>query len=240
MSSSVDEHRASFDLPGFGLPRLDLPHFDLEWLAVRYVLDELSIADRDAFEVRLADDLSACEAVAAASRFVLASQAAFIKSAANTHATSACASAQFVPVASTSVQLAASPLAASPLTASRLTTAASRRSATGSSINSWLAVVATSAAMAMLLLFAVQAPVPLQPDAEIAGSSSSNSNVEPQAAELVSLWRSGMDANDDDAEDLEEMADISSDVAVPGWLLAAVSFETPGPVEGSREKLQEN
>lgn len=238
MSSSGDDQRASFPLPGF----------PLQWLALQYVLDELSVADRDAFEARLADDLTACEAVAAASRFVLTSQAAFIDPAANSHAAST--SIPFAPIPIATAPLATAPPATAPLAARPRTEAAGRRSATGASINSWLAVVATSAAMAMLLLFTVQAPVPLQSDAEIAQSSLTQSSstrsgsrvadVEPRAAELVSLWRSGMDASDDDADDMEDLADVSSDVAVPGWLLAAVSFEAPGPVEGSREKLQEN
>jgi hypothetical protein len=39
---------------------------ELSWLAFRYVHDELSPDEREAFDVRLADDLAACEAVAAA------------------------------------------------------------------------------------------------------------------------------------------------------------------------------
>ena len=39
----------------------------LNFLAMRYVLGELSESDRDAFEARLVDDLAACEAVAEAS-----------------------------------------------------------------------------------------------------------------------------------------------------------------------------
>jgi anti-sigma-K factor RskA len=218
MSSPVDEQRSSFPVPGFSL----------QWLALQYVLDELSVADRDAFEARLASDLSACEAVAAASRFVLTSRAAFREPAANSHAASA-------PM----------PYATGPLAVLPAPEPAGRRMVTGSSINSWLAVVSTSAAMAMLLLFAIQAPQSPQSDTEVAQSNSTRSHskstdIDSRAAELVSLWRSGMDASDDDADDLEELADISSDVAVPGWLLAAVSFETPGPVEGSLEKLQEN
>ena len=38
----------------------------LEWLAFRYVTDELTELEREAFEVRLADDQAAREAVAAA------------------------------------------------------------------------------------------------------------------------------------------------------------------------------
>lgn len=46
------------------------------WLALRYVLDELPDAERDSFEQRLVDDPSLCEAVMKASRLVLTSRAA--------------------------------------------------------------------------------------------------------------------------------------------------------------------
>lgn len=39
---------------------------ELDWLAFRYIAGELTAAERAAFESRLADDLAACEAVAAA------------------------------------------------------------------------------------------------------------------------------------------------------------------------------
>lgn len=39
-------------------------HNDLDWLAFQYLADELAVADREAFEVRLADDQSAREALA--------------------------------------------------------------------------------------------------------------------------------------------------------------------------------
>lgn len=49
---------------------------DLQWQAMQYVLDELSDAEREAFESRLADDLSACEAVTSASRLMMTTQSA--------------------------------------------------------------------------------------------------------------------------------------------------------------------
>ncbi len=48
----------------------------LNWLAVQYVLGELSESDQFAFEERLASDSSACEAVAEATRLTLALQSA--------------------------------------------------------------------------------------------------------------------------------------------------------------------
>lgn len=49
---------------------------DRDWLAMQYVLGELSDADRSAFEERLPADLQLCEAVTAASRLVQTAQAA--------------------------------------------------------------------------------------------------------------------------------------------------------------------
>ena len=48
----------------------------LNWLATQYVLGELCDSDRDAFELRLAEDLTACEAVARATRLTRALHAA--------------------------------------------------------------------------------------------------------------------------------------------------------------------
>lgn len=39
---------------------------DLDWLAFRYIANELPVAEREAFELRLADDQAACEALARA------------------------------------------------------------------------------------------------------------------------------------------------------------------------------
>ena len=99
----------------------------------------------------------------------------------------------------------------------------------GSSRGSWLAVAATTVALALLCLCAI--PSPNRMDV---------ASLDPAAAELVSLWRSGMSPGDDESDDMEELADPSGDVAVPGWMLAAVSFEAPEPTDTPSEKLQEN
>lgn len=96
---------------------------------------------------------------------------------------------------------------------------------------SWTAVLLTSAAMAMLCLIAVRVPLGPETDSKVAKQ-------DPQAAELVSLWRSGTD-DDDESDELEDsMADASE--SVPGWMLAAVSLETPVSIDGGSEKVQEN
>ena len=59
------------------------------------------------------------------------------------------------------------------------------------------------------------------------------------AAELVSLWRSGMNAGEAESDDADDLTDATGDVAVPGWMLAAVSFEAAA-VDGPSEKVQEN
>jgi anti-sigma-K factor RskA len=45
---------------------------DLNWLAQQYVLGDLAVGDAARFEARLADDETACEAVARATRLMLA------------------------------------------------------------------------------------------------------------------------------------------------------------------------
>lgn len=91
---------------------------------------------------------------------------------------------------------------------------------------SWLAFVATSVAVALLCVFAFR--VPVTRDTSVAA-------VDP-AAELVSLWRSGMSAADADQDEPDELADAAGDVGVPTWMLAAVSLE----VDGQPDKIREN
>lgn len=52
----------------------------LDWLATQYVLGELCDSDHEAFELRLAEDLTACEAVAEATQLTLALHVALAKS----------------------------------------------------------------------------------------------------------------------------------------------------------------
>jgi anti-sigma-K factor RskA len=174
---------------------------DRNWLAMQYVLGELSESDRIAFEERLPTDLQLCEAVTAASRLVLTAQAASMHD-------DAWQSRQ--PSISTRQETGA--------------TAASR---------SWSAVIVTCAAMAMALMLVVRIPVKSPADGHVSNNS-------PQAAELVSLWRSGSDAGDDDSDDLDEMADAATDVAVPSWMLAAVSIEAGHVINGPTDQVQEN
>lgn len=163
-----------------------------DWLAMQYVLGELSESEQQAFEDRLADDLAACEAVMRASRLLLTTREVMTE-------------AQPAPV------LVA--VATSPIKPQR---------------NSWLVVVVSSAAVAMLCLLGLQTPTKTVGVARLTGH-------DPAAAELVSLWHSGMAAADSDADELDELADAAGDVAVPGWMLAAVSFEADGP-----DNVQEN
>jgi hypothetical protein len=144
----------------------------LNWLALQYVLGELSESDRSTFELRLADDLQACEAVVAATRLAMTLQAA----------TSIVAPAAVMPVRS--------------------------KSLTGA----WLAIGMTSAAMALSCLLVFRTPTPATPSS---------------AAQLVSLWHAEADAGDEDSDDGDDLMDAAGDVAVPGWMLAAVSLESP-------------
>lgn len=95
----------------------------------------------------------------------------------------------------------------------------------------WLAVLLSSAAMLMLSVLAVRTssrPVLLQSAAQKAS-----------AVELVSLWRTGMKV-DDVADDLDDQMDVASDVVVPGWMLAAVSYERQGAIDKTSDGVQEN
>ena len=166
------------------------------WLAMQYVLGELSESDCAAFEERLADDLALCEAVTAASRFVLTARMALSET--QVYLVSVAGSSRSQVVAS-------------------------------SSRGSWLAVAVTTVALALLCLCAIPSP-----------NRTDVASLDPSAAELVSLWRSGMSLGDDESDDMEELTDTTGDIAVPGWMLAAVSFEAPETSEAPSEKLQEN
>lgn len=168
------------------------------WLAMQYVLGELSESERDAYEDRMSNDLAICEAVTAASRLVL--------------------------TARTALELDGRP---SP--------ALDRNhgvNGTHSIRSSWLVVAVTSVAMALLCVFSLHVPV-----RSPSGTNVANGN--PAAAELVSLWRSGMNAGEAESDESEDLVDASGEVAVPGWMLAAVSLEA-GAVDDSSEKVQEN
>jgi anti-sigma-K factor RskA len=177
---------------------------DRNWLALRYVLGEMSDSERDAFEERMAGELAVCETVTAAGRLVLTARAALADPAV------ACAPAV---VAADSHHIA-------------------KRSTRGS----WLAIAAASVAVALVCLLNLPTPnrlatIPNRTDV---------ASVDPSAAELVSLWRSGVSLGDDESEEAEESAELPGDVAVPGWMLAAVSFESPETIDGPSEKVRGN
>lgn len=164
---------------------------DRNWLALQYVLGELSESDRIAFEERLPTDLQLCEAVTSASRLVLTAQAA----------------------------LEADRVALAPASAIRPAN------------SSWLAVTVTSVATAFVL--AVMVGVSTQSHNSVAVHN-------PQAAELVSLWRSGTDAGDDVSDDVDDALDGADDMAVPNWMLAAVEIAAGDSINGPSDKVQEN
>lgn len=169
------------------------------WLAMQYVLGELSETEQQAFEDRLAGDLAACEAVTRASRLLLTAREALVQS-------------QPAPA----LVAPAVPVLVAPATPIK------------PQHNSWLVVIVSSAAVALLCLLGLQTPTKTADVARLTGR-------DPAAAELVSLWHSGMSVADSESDDLDELADAAGDVAVPGWMLAAVSFEADGP-----DNFQEN
>ena len=199
-----------------------------DWLAMQYVLGELSDSERDAFEVRLTDDPAVCEAVTAASRLVLTARAAFAEldgahewdGAQEPDATSAnVVAVNVVPAVVSGV--------------------AGR--GVGAARGSWFAVAVTTAALAMLCLFIL--PSPNRPGIEPSPSRSQTevaSQDPAAAATLVSRWRSGMSLSNDEPDDVEELAEPHGDMAVPGWMLAAVAFEASESIDGPSDMTREN
>lgn len=211
----------------------------LSWLAMQYVLGELSDADRDQFEIRLADDLAACEAVAQASRLQLALQAAIASSVA--------------------VQIRA-PLDRLRQESGVIPGLPQSRSATGCTViaeeiessaiqpvdcvdiktrsqRSWQAVGAAVVAVAclfMVMIFGWR-------DGADSDRSRVASHSDQAALELVSRWRTEMKFTDVDSDDLDDdVHDNAADMAIPAWLLAGVSLEKHGVVDSQLEDLQDN
>lgn len=170
---------------------------NLNWLAMQYVLDELPVAEREAFESRLAEESAACEAVMAASRLMLTAQS-----------------------------MSTERNVGHPVSKSRRSSRAA-----------WTAFAVACVAVAVVCLF------PFVP----ADRVDSVANSDPAAVELVSLWRTG-NVPEVDSDEVDESDD--DDVAVPGWMIAAVSLEArakdPGGldpvdgIDGSSGKVQEN
>lgn len=99
---------------------------------------------------------------------------------------------------------------------------------------SLLAVAVASAAMALAVLLVVRLPQNTQQPAVL------TANPNPQAAELVSLWQSGSDPDNEDADDVDDELESGAEVAVPSWMLAAVSIEAQGSAHTPSDKAQEN
>ena len=184
-----------------------------EWLALQYVLDELSGAERDTFEVRLANEPALCQAVADASRLVLTAG----------HLPSETPADSEAPVFAETAGASDSRTGVSKISACRNGIAVSPSSVR----SSWVAVGGT-VCVALLALFALQVPLSSHRSTDLAERH-------PAAAELVSLWHSGV-PDDLEAEDPDgDLADGVGDVSVPDWMLAAVSLQLRddpnGPVQ---------
>lgn len=92
--------------------------------------------------------------------------------------------------------------------------------------NPWMSVAALTMSLAALLCLGL-VQVPTGP------SMASRDTVD--AAALVSLWHTGMVDDAEDVDDSEDALDPAGSVAVPGWMLAAVSIEA-----GANDPVQEN
>jgi anti-sigma factor RsiW len=201
----------------------------LNWLAVQYVLGELPMAECAAFEDRLADDPLACEAVMAASRMVLAAQAALAESASDA-------------IGNASVQAE-----------NALQTA---------SHGSWMAFTAAVTAAGVLWgVFALQIQNPAGPSpsstAELvslwrtgipttdAPSDDAETELTDASAEAAVVAtpirdREGSEAGSNARSSESRSLMLAALDDVPHWMLAAVSIESEGEIDGAPEKLQEN
>lgn len=160
---------------------------DLNWLAMRYVLGELSESDRDAFEQRLLGDLAACEAIAAASRMRHGLHATIADSL----------------VHQPSQQIVRSSARSLPAVAAALLCL----SVTFVGVGYWL-------------------------------SSPVSNHI---AAELVSRWRTGMDASIDDSDtSVDEIDDSNVESEIPEWLIAGVALENQNSSNGHDNEVKDN
>lgn len=178
----------------------------LNWLAVQYVLGELTESEAFAFEARLETDLAACEAVAEATQLTLALR--------STEAVSQTTSELERP---SFVERPAAPV----------------RSGTATTRGSWLALSGAISAVAVLFAAMSFGPAGV-PTTQLAA-------VDRSASELVSLWRIGSDATEPDFDEADvELAEAGHEVAVPSWLVMAVSLEESKPGANPSDEWQEN
>lgn len=107
------------------------------------------------------------------------------------------------------------------------------RSATATTRGSWLAL--TGAISAAAVLFAAMSFGPAGvPTTQLVA-------VDRSASELVSLWRIGSDATESDLDEADvELAEAGHEVAVPSWLVMAVSLEESKPGTNPSDEWQEN
>lgn len=104
---------------------------------------------------------------------------------------------------------------------------------------SWLAVGTAMISVACLILAVTFWPSE-SVDPGVAGLVPTGTSA-GSAVELVALWRTGMQIAEVELDDADgDVLEAASDVAVPGWLLAAVSLEKNGVEEGQPEERQDN
>lgn len=170
-------------------------HDCLNWLATQYVLGELSENARHLFEERLATDLAACEAVAAASHLTLTLRAA---------------------VKPDSVAFVVPP----------------QLHCRSSQYRSWIGLAGAAAAVVIVA-------VAFSPSAS---RTPQLTQADHTASELVAIWRNeAVDPNGGGADEADvEVTVAGQEIAVPGWLLAAVSLEQGKATGNSSEEWQEN
>ncbi len=201
---------------------------DLSWLALRYVLGELTAAETAAWESRLSVDADACLAVAQSSRLILGVQAAY--------------SLDELPAPAESLAVCRGESGA--LSVPLVTTFSGTLTAGGSrpQRRSMAAVGSVLAATCALVLCLVWLRSPTAAPV-----------VDHAAAErLVGLWRHGgrwaraaasadrepVDGGEFDVAALDVAAEGTS---VPSWLLAAVSLEESGlPSADADDILEDN
>lgn len=170
---------------------------ELDWIAFCYLSDELSAEDRDVFESRLADDLTACEAVARAMQLAESMACAIpdddrtVQSASPAPRRASGRASVAVAVAVVTLLLAIVPLFQQ----------SDERLAVEQETQDADAIVAMWSGSRELIDQDVdQEQRPLQPSNELAGADAPEAN--------------------------QEIAAVDSSVDVPAWLLAAVKAES--------------
>ncbi len=176
---------------------------DLDWLAMRYVLGEFSESDRDAFEVRMADDLAACEAVANAAQLRWR------------------------------LQQAIGAPESSPITHLHRNLETSGRAVSGrGSLLAVGTAITALACLFVGVVFWPQISLEPRLTRDTSSFNSNDRDAEAESAmQLLSHWHSGQ-IELEPSENEDDTFELSDDVVIPAWLIAGVSLDQSDASDG--------